>query len=69
MKGGQRLKFKWLYLLAIIMMLTPITVNAEQQSPMEKLDDISDEALQMVKFQRYDDAKNCLIIFLTSLQV
>lgn len=44
-------------------MLTPITVNAEQQSPMEKLDDISDEALQMVKFQRYEDAKKLLDYF------
>lgn len=45
------------------MMLTPITVFAEQQSPMEKLDDISDEALQMVKFQRYEDAKKMLDYF------
>ena len=52
----------------MIMMLTPITVMAEQQSPMEKLDNISDEALQMVKFQRYEDAKNCLIIFQISSQ-
>ncbi len=45
------------------MLLTPITVYAEQQSPMEKLDDISDEALQMVKFQRYEDAKKMLDYF------
>ncbi|MCM3724389.1 sporulation protein YpjB [Neobacillus cucumis] len=57
------MKFKWLYFLAMIMMLTPITVYAEQQSPMEKLDDISDEALQMVKFQRYEDAKKMLDYF------
>jgi len=44
-------------------MLTPITVYAEQQSPMEKLDNISDEALQMVKFQRYEDAKKLLDYF------
>lgn len=44
-------------------MLTPISVSAEQQSPMEKLDDISDEALQMVKFQRYEDAKKLLDYF------
>ena len=54
---------KWFLLLAIIMMLAPITVNAKQQSPMEKLDDISDEALQMVKFHRYDDAKKLLDYF------
>ncbi|MEH7546161.1 MULTISPECIES: sporulation protein YpjB [Bacillaceae] len=57
------MKVKWLYFLTMIMMLTPITVYAEQQSPMEKLDDISDEALQMVKFQRYEDAKKMLDYF------
>ncbi|MBT2656383.1 sporulation protein YpjB [Bacillus sp. ISL-18] len=57
------MKFKWLSFLVMIMMLTPITVYAEQQSPMEKLDDISDEALQMVKFQRYEDAKKLLDYF------
>ncbi len=45
------------------MMLTPTTIYAEQQSPMEKLDDISDEALQMVKFHRYEDAKRLLDYF------
>lgn len=54
---------KWLLIVAIVMMLTPITVNAKQQSPMEKLDDISDEALQMVKFHRYEDAKKLLDYF------
>ncbi|EKN69589.1 sporulation protein YpjB [Neobacillus bataviensis LMG 21833] len=57
------MKIRWLFFLAIIIMLTPITVNAEQQTPMEKLDDISDEALQMVKFQRYEDAKKLLDYF------
>jgi sporulation protein YpjB len=57
------LKIKWLFLFAIVIMLTPTTVNAEQQSPMEKLDDISDEALQMVKFHRYEDAKRLLDYF------
>ena len=57
------MKIRWLFFLAIIIMLTPITVYAEQQSPMEKLDNISDEALQMVKFQRYEDAKKLLDYF------
>ncbi|WP_260871553.1 sporulation protein YpjB [Bacillus sp. X1(2014)] len=57
------MKIKWLFLFAIIMMLTPTTIYAEQQSPMEKLDDISDEALQMVKFHRYEDAKRLLDYF------
>ncbi len=50
-------------LLAIVLLLTPITVDAENPTPMEKLDDISDEALQMVKYQRYDDAKKLLDYF------
>jgi len=50
------------------MMLSPITVNAEEQSTMEKLDDISDEALQMVKFHRYDDAKKLLDYFSNQFQ-
>ncbi|ETI66614.1 sporulation protein YpjB [Neobacillus vireti] len=57
------LKIKWLLLFAIIMMMTPIAAAAEQQSPMERLDDISDEALQMVKFHRYEDAKKMLDYF------
>ncbi|MCM3566802.1 sporulation protein YpjB [Neobacillus mesonae] len=57
------MKLKWLLLAAMILMLTPISVNAEVQTPMEKLDDISDEALQMVKFYRYDDAKKLLDYF------
>ncbi|WP_026563911.1 sporulation protein YpjB [Bacillus sp. UNC41MFS5] len=57
------MKIKWLFLFVIIMMLTPTTIYAEQQSPMEKLDDISDEALQMVKFHRYEDAKRLLDYF------
>ncbi|MDQ0197525.1 sporulation protein YpjB [Neobacillus ginsengisoli] len=57
------MKIKWFLLIAIIIMLAPNPVNAEQPSPMEKLDDISDEALQMVKFHRYDDAKRLLDYF------
>jgi sporulation protein YpjB len=57
------LKIKWLLFFAIIMMLTPTMVFAEHSSPLEKLDDISDEALQMVKFHRYEDAKNLLDYF------
>ncbi|OIK17156.1 sporulation protein YpjB [Bacillus sp. MUM 116] len=47
----------------MVLLLAPINVYAEQTSPMEKLDDISDEALQMVKFHRYDDAKQLLNYF------
>jgi sporulation protein YpjB len=45
------------------MILTPITVSAQHQSPIQQLDEISDEALQMVKFQRYEDAKKLLDYF------
>lgn len=63
MKGGQGLKIKWFLLFAIVIMLAPINVSAVKLSTMEKLDDISDEALQMVKFQRYEDAKRLLDYF------
>lgn len=56
---------KWFILFAIALLLAPISVFADQQTPMEKLDDISDEALQMVKIQRYDDAKKLLDYFST----
>ncbi|MGJ7909384.1 sporulation protein YpjB [Neobacillus sp. LXY-1] len=57
------MKNKWFLLVAIILLFLPNTTYAEQQTPMEKLDDISDEALQMVKFHRYDDAKKLLDYF------
>lgn len=44
-------------------MLTPMTVFANSQKPIEKLDNISDEALQMIKFQRYEDGKKLLDYF------
>jgi sporulation protein YpjB len=46
-----------------VFMLAPYTINAEQTSPIDKLDEISDEALQMMKLQRYDDAKKILEYF------
>lgn len=57
------MKVKWMLLCLIVLLLTPIIVNAEQQSSIDKLDDISDEALQMVKLQKYDDAKQLLDYF------
>ncbi|MDE3839386.1 sporulation protein YpjB [Bacillus methanolicus] len=44
-------------------LLAPFTVIAEHTPPIDKLDEISDEALQMVKLQRYDDAKKILEYF------
>ncbi len=57
------MKAKWQWLFLCIFFLMPISVNGEQQEPISKLDDISDEALQMVKFHRYDDAKKLLDYF------
>ena len=56
------MKAKWL-MLFFVFFLMPVIVNGEQLTPISKLDDISDEALQMVKFQRYDDAKKLLDYF------
>jgi sporulation protein YpjB len=57
------LKYKWLLIFVIVIMLTPMTVSAHQHTPIEKLDNISDEALQMIKFQRYEDGKKLLSYF------
>jgi sporulation protein YpjB len=57
------LKLRQFLLFAMILLLIPISVNAQTQSGIERLDDISDEALQMVKFHRYEDAKKLLDYF------
>lgn len=57
------MKYKWLLIFVIVIMLTPMTVSAHQHTPIEKLDNISDEALQMIKFQRYEDGKKLLSYF------
>jgi sporulation protein YpjB len=44
-------------------MLTPMNVFANSQRPLDRLDNISDEALQMIKFQRYEDGKKLLDYF------
>ena len=44
-------------------MLAPTYATAEKLSPIDKLDEISDEALLMVKYERYDDAKKLLDYF------
>lgn len=58
------MKVKWILLISvIILLLAPLNAAATQPSPLEKLDEISDEALQMVKSQRYEDAKTILNYF------
>lgn len=57
---------KWrgfLFCIAAVLFLAPAMVLADQPTSIENLDNISDEALQMVKYQRYDDAKKLLDYF------
>lgn len=57
------MKAKLLILVLIMFLLTPNLVNAVQMSPIDQLNLLSDEALQMVKLQRYEDAKKILEYF------
>ncbi|MFC5732946.1 sporulation protein YpjB [Cytobacillus gottheilii] len=47
----------------LFFILMPFSVYAESSSPVDKLNEISDEALQMMKLKRYDDAKRLLDYF------
>ena len=57
------MKRRWLLVIVVVMLFVPTMTLAAQQTPIEKLDNISDEALQMVKSKRYDDAKKLLDYF------
>lgn len=58
------MKFRALLISIIIVILTPLPIQAtHHNSSIDKLDQISDEALQMVKSSRYDDAKMLLNYF------
>jgi sporulation protein YpjB len=60
------MKAKLVILIWVVFFLSPLLVYAEhdkKNSTIENLDHISDEALQMVKLQRYDDAKKILEYF------
>ncbi|MEH7236566.1 sporulation protein YpjB [Bacillus sp. JJ1562] len=51
-------------ILCFIVMIYPISINAaSNEENWEKLDQISDQALQMVKQERYEDAKQLLTHF------
>ncbi|MCD4839299.1 MULTISPECIES: sporulation protein YpjB [Neobacillus] len=63
------MKLRQFLLFVMIILLIPFSVYAETQTPLEKLDDISDEALQMVKFHRYEDAKKLLEYFSDQFQI
>lgn len=57
------MRARFLITVLIVLLLLPITVHAEETSTIDKLDQLSDEALQMVKLHRYDDAKKLLNYF------
>lgn len=46
-----------------IIMLLPGMVSADKTAKIDKLDQLSNEALQMVKLHRYEDAKKLLEYF------
>lgn len=58
------MKFKVAIAVVIFLVFTPITILAnEHTSSIEKLDRLSNEALQMVKSSRYEEAKRLLEYF------
>ncbi len=59
------MKEKLLTLIIAVFLFLPLTVNAEPTSTIVKLNHISDEALQLVKFHRYQDANKLLEYFST----
>jgi sporulation protein YpjB len=54
------MKVKILLLFSVLLLMAPLATYAAPTSPVEELDDLSDEALQMVKLQRYEDANRLL---------
>lgn len=57
------MKAKFLSIFLAIIMILPSYVSAENTSPLTELDQISDDALQMVKLNRYKDAIKLLEYF------
>lgn len=47
-------------LLSLLLLITPVVANADIEPSIKRLDNISDEALQMVKINRYEDARKML---------
>ncbi|MCM3586518.1 sporulation protein YpjB [Mesobacillus maritimus] len=54
-----------LLFLTLLLLLVPVVANAAIEPSIKKLDDISDQALQMVKVYRYEDAEKLLTHFET----
>lgn len=63
------MRIKGLLLLMVVFLLTPVFAKADTETPIEKLDTISDEALQMVKYQKYDEAERLLDYFSAQFSV
>lgn len=57
------MKARVVIFICILILLFPITIHADETSPIDKLNSISDEALQMVRSSRYDDAHKLLLYF------
>ncbi|WP_445492215.1 sporulation protein YpjB [Niallia sp. 03133] len=61
------MKAKLIVLVMLLMLLAPISLSvyadADQNAPIDELDSLSDEALQLVKSARYEDAKKILEYF------
>ncbi|WP_174733997.1 sporulation protein YpjB [Mesobacillus harenae] len=57
------MKTKIMILFSVLLLLAPLSPYAEKKSPVEKLDNLSNEALQMVKLHRYSDARKLLDYF------
>lgn len=57
------MRAKCISIFLAIFMIIPFYVSAEKMSPLDELDQISDNALQMVKLNRYEDARKMLDYF------
>ena len=53
----------FIFAVMIIYLLIPIPIHAKETTTIDRLDKLSDEALQMVKLGRYEDAKKLLDYF------
>lgn len=57
------MRSRFMIVTLMIFLLLPISIHAEETTPVDRLDQLSDDALQMVKLHRYDDAKKLLDYF------
>ncbi|MGP7816049.1 sporulation protein YpjB [Niallia sp. 01092] len=61
------MKAKFVVFVSVLVLLLPISISVyadtDQNAPIDELDTLSDEALQLVKSERYEDAKKILDYF------